>query len=105
MRIMSLCDLCSTIPFDALKPLPVPDGPQNSAHKLRFASRVLYFHRNRFDNDTYVGFPWHQDLSTLSLSKSCPLCILVQEGAKSWLDSYDEAATSTYDPAKLLMPR
>ena len=52
----------------------------------------LWYEQNTAARDSPLGFPWHENLDALAASAGgCPLCDLIQKGARSWLDLYGDA--------------
>jgi hypothetical protein len=53
---------------------------------------LLYTDNEAVTEDSALGFPWHENLDALAASaKLCPLCAIVQKGAESWINLYDDA--------------
>ena len=90
---MALCNLCQSIPFASLPPVP----------KCLYSSTIVgdnkelpvLFCCNEASNEFLlvedpIGFPWHKGFDALSESAKtgCPLCTIVQTGVQIWIDHY-----------------
>jgi hypothetical protein len=88
---MSLCNLCSTVPFSSLP------SPLSATRYTRIADNdnlpaLFYKDAEAVDREYATGFSWHEDLDALAASaKTCSLCALVQKGIDAWLDRYNDA--------------
>lgn len=98
ISIMTLCDLCLTVPFSALPRLPqehrsvtrVADHAENT-HLFFMAGDEIASPTAELPDP--IGFPFHKNLHALELSaKSCPLCRIAQIGARAWIDRLEDAA-------------
>ncbi|KAK8102131.1 heterokaryon incompatibility protein-domain-containing protein [Apiospora sp. TS-2023a] len=89
---MSVCSLCSTIPFESL-----PDPPSYQGFsRIGDQSECPALSVNAAQDGLY-GFPWHHDLASLATaSSSCPLCAIVQQGFQRWLGFFEESRRTEF---------
>jgi hypothetical protein len=86
---MTVCSLCSEIPF---ADLPILSKPWASSVVASDNEMVILHYKGSNNLQDPVGSPWHESLDTLAVSAStCGICTVVQAGVQLWLDRYRAA--------------
>lgn len=85
---MALCSLCQSIPVSSLPTAQQPNGSIYIGDNRELVE--LWYKDKEAPLKDPLGFPWHEDLDALAKSAKtgCPLCVLVQTGAQTWIDRY-----------------
>lgn len=91
---MTLCSLCSGLPFTGFPHIFPPWRDHTGDDEFMvvfFANSGPYQEVSELPDP--IGFPYHENIGALAKSaKTCPLCAFVQAGVQSWLVSWHKLA-------------
>lgn len=98
---MALCDLCLSVPFLSLPPLPLWADLISTFSDNEETIEVGFLSGTGEDVQDETeetrgpfGFAFHRDLNGLeSSANSCPLCKIVHTGVRAWLEMWNDAAS------------